>query len=270
MSEQDGEPEPSAEGEGASSPDEERPKTWATDDGDTVAVNLSDEVAGFLDAQVADDPDRDRADVLHDLAVAHRSLAEGDAPTATELSERLEAQRAEYVELVEDVRERVVEVAREADGGTDDALVERVETLEADLQRLADRVEGGFENYEAILTEVTEAVNDLGDRADTLASTVVSLRETTLADETASETDLDRLRRRANRAGVSTGDCDNCGNPVDVALLTTAECPHCEHRLVDVRDDGGLFGSPTLVTVDPPALSGDGDATNGEDGGDGT
>jgi len=233
----------------------------STDGGESVTVQVPDDLGSWLDDQVADDPDRDRGDVLRDLAAAYREVdaSEGDAvPEAVD--ERLEAQRGEYVELVEDVRERVVEVAREMDDlapadhdHPDLPDGDRVEALAADLADLESTVDAGFENYETVLEELTEAVDELSERMDTLAARVV--------DGGGREAIRD-LRRTANEAGVRTATCEDCGGSVDVGLLTDPECPHCRSRFVDVDADSGLLGSPTLLVGSPPALAGPEEGTD--------
>lgn len=242
------------------------------DGGETVTVQLPDRLGDWLDEQVADSPDRDRADVLRDLAAAYRELDTTDRQAVTD---RLDAQREEYVDLVEDVRERVVALRREvddlapADRGPADHdhdhdlaavapdLPDRLERIETDLADLEARVDGGFENYETILRELNGTVEDLADRLDTLAAAVV--------DDDEPDAALARLKRAANQLGVREAACEDCGASLDVSLLTAPECPHCRSEFVDVADDGGLFGSHTLVVEAPPAL--DGDATP-ESGGD--
>lgn len=227
----------------------------STDGGESVTVQLPDDLGAWLDDQVADDPDRDRDDVLRDLAAAYREVEVGDAdgPVPGAVHDRLDAQREEYVDLVEDVRERVVEVAREmddlapADHDHPDLRDDRVEEVAADLADLESTVDAGFENYETVLEELTEAVDELSERMDTLAARVV---------DGGGREALRDLRQAANEAGVRTATCEDCGGSVDVGLLTGPECPHCRSRFVDVDADSGLLGSPTLLVGSPPALAG--------------
>jgi predicted Zn-ribbon and HTH transcriptional regulator len=246
----------------------------AASGGDPVTVTLPDDVGEWLDEQVAD-ADRDRADVLRDLAVAYREIEiETDDGVVDDVDRHLAAQREEYVELVEDVRERVVDLRRELDALADrdhdrdhdhghDEVADRtaVEDLAEKMQQLERRTEAGFENYEAVLEEVTDAVDRLGDRFDGLATTVVELRERSRHDDR--DDNLPGLKRRANEAGVREATCGACGATLSVGLLTAAECPHCRSRFADVEDGGRLIGSATLVVDDPPALD-----TSRETGGD--
>lgn len=251
---------PESDPDAASGPSDD--PTVSTDGGESVSVQLPDDLGSWLDDQVADDPDRDRGDVLRDLAAAYREIDDGTA--VTDLADRLETQRAEYVDLVEDVRERVVDLAREHDDlaavdhdHPDLADADDLDALATDLADLETTVEDGFDNYETVLEELTDAVDELSRRLDTLAARVVQ------DDDRGTDT-LERLRHGANQAGVRTATCDDCGGSVDLGLLTDPVCPHCQARFVDLDTDSGLLGSPTLQVGSPPALAG----TEGGDPGD--
>lgn len=210
-----------------------------------------------------------RDDVCRRLVTAAHSVAtDGDLEPAdrddiVELEGKLETHREEFSELLEDVRDRVIQVKREADGKapadhahpelpTDDDL----EALRADLEGLETTVENGFDNFETILDELLGRTDDLGDRSTLLARAVVDLREqrTAIAERERSRAAADDLKLAANRLGIDAAVCEDCGSNVDVALLTEPECPHCASGFADVAEKSSLFGSPRLVTGDPPAL----------------
>jgi len=199
-------------------------------------------------------------------------LDELDADVET-LADRVAAVEADLDEKIDDVRERVVQIKRETDGKAPrdhghPALEERVaeaasaaETAEATADGLADRLDRGFENYEEILEYLTDATDDIDEKADTLAGAVVDLRAE-LQRVAAAEHDrqaVDDLRTAANRHGERTASCADCDATVDIGLLARARCPHCEAAFVDFDPSTGFFSSATLRTGDRPAL------TDGED-----
>lgn len=185
---------------------------------------------------------------------------------------------AEMHELVEDVRQRVLQVKREADAKADadhghpelerrvEETADATEELSEEVSRLADRVEDtatrlddGFENYEEVLDYLTETTDDVDAKTQTLARALVDVREAVEALSRSDDDDIDELAREANRVGVEVADCEECGSPVRVGLLREARCPHCGARFTGVRRSSRrFFGSHTLVAgEDRPALEGD-------------
>jgi rubrerythrin len=198
----------------------------------------------------------------------------GDDPAASaerldDLANRVAALEDDLDAKIEDVRERVIQVKREADAKAPRdhehpdleeraaAATRATEDVDARIDDLADRLDRGFENYEEILEYLTDATDDLDRKVDRLAAAVVDAR-TDLERVTAAEHDrraLDDLRTAANRHGERTAVCADCGASVDLALLARPRCPHCEATYVDFEPSTGFFSSATLVTGDRPALT---------------
>ncbi len=246
----------------------------------TVSVTLSPDLREWLDEQ-ADAQDTDRATVLRRVLAAHSEVAAGDGDveevvSRDEVDDRLEDQRTEFMDLVEDVRKRVIQVKRETDGKAplDDheSLAETLETVEGEVADLDETVDDlsaaveaveadlddGFENFEDVLEYLTDRAEVLGDRLDTLARAVVDARDELrrLGADAAARAEADRLKIAANQHGITSAVCEGCDTSVDVALLTEAECPHCATALDGVEPKDSFFGSNTLTTGEPPALAG--------------
>ena len=251
---------------------------------------LGDDLDGWLDAR-ADDLGLDRERLLtrlvaaQRLALAETGSTEGDEllPTVAALESRIASLEDEVDEKIADVRERVVQVKRETDAKAPadhghaaladrlDGLAEEIGTLHDDHGALAASherlredhddlrgdVDAGFENYELILDDLDSDTGDLAEKADTLAQVALRLRQrvATLEGESAIRTAVADLQREANRAGVSSANCADCGSSVHVGLLGAPTCPHCEATFDDVEPARGFFGSATLTTGDRPALT---------------
>ena len=215
--------------------------------------------------------DESRDDVCRHLVTAAHAVATSDEIEPTDLEDvaavqaQLDAQREEFVDLLEDVRSRVIQVKRETDGKApldhdhseyaDDAAVE---TLREEVDALESTVDGGFENFEDILDHLLEESAALEERSTLLAKAVVDLREQrdALAERERCREAVEQLKLAANRLGIRTAVCDACDGDVDIALLTEPECPHCATTITDVAEKRSFFGSHTLVTGEPPALEG--------------
>ncbi|MFC7238434.1 hypothetical protein ACFQS4_09410 [Saliphagus sp. GCM10025317] len=203
------------------------------------------------------------------------------------LRSALEEQRTEFIDHVEDVRERVVQVKQEADGKAPEehdhdeyadrsaveALDEDLETvaerlsafedridalssLEADLEALSEAVDSGFENFEDVLEHVLETTDELERRSTTLATAVLDLREQrdALAARERRRSEAERLQRAASRLGIQTATCAACSTAVSMGLLTEPTCPYCGTQFADVSKKRSFLGSHTLETGEPPAL----------------
>jgi len=270
-----------------------------TSDG-VEGATLEGPAAAWL-AERADELGLDEAAFLKRVVAAYRSVEENDLEadlaTSGEYADRLDdlAERvddvesqadeteiriadaeADFDEQLQDVRERVVQVKREADGKADadhdhpdvsedvaDALAaaeradELVGALEADVADLDERVDAGFENFEEVLAFLRDETDELSGKVTTLATAVVSMREAvrTVGAAEARRARTDALKRTANVAGVEEADCGDCGQSVTVALLTAPECPFCGAPFEDVASGSGWFSSNTLETGSTPALT---------------
>lgn len=244
---------------------------------ETISVTLSMDVVDWLDEQ-AETAGTDREDVLQELVSAYHSVAGSNGDVDTELTpvasssdvdRQLEEQREEYMELLEDVRERVIQVKRETDAKApadhDHPELESVERLESDLEELRTTVEGleadlenGFENYEDVLRYLKDVTEESRQYLDTLATALLDVRSATerVAAESAARVEADRLKSTANKHGFRLASCEECDASVDLSLLSKAECPHCSATFVDVDPKDGFFGDNTLVTGSTPALEG--------------
>jgi chromosome segregation ATPase len=247
---------------------------------------IPEATALWLDERAAD-LGLSREEFVRRLVAAYHAVAERDEPpAAAEDVDALEEEVAdldrELDEKIRDVRQRVIQVKQETDGKAPEghdhpdlrekavAAATRAERVERDIaevasdvealdDRLADveaRVDAGFENYEEVLEYLTETTDDLSGKLDTLARAVVEMRTAarTLAGRAEARAAVDELKAEANRLGVRSAACGECDESVDVALLTEPACPACASTFSDVEPKQRLFGSPTLVVGDLPAL----------------
>ncbi|MFB6140179.1 MAG: hypothetical protein ABEJ26_07065 [Halosimplex sp.] len=262
------------------------------DDGDVTGALGSD---ADVEPQVRDVV----AERLPDIAdaVAER-LDDGDANDVEErLSTELDRVETDFDEKIRDVRERVVQVKREADAKADadhthpefdelatlstavddlesalDALEsrvgdtdERIGSVEDDVASLDDRIADADDR----LTDVEAAVDrldEIEDRLRTVAWVVSDLREAEQAQAGGSEA-IDRLKATAAELDVDRAVCGNCSQAVDIALLSEPRCPHCDATVSDVQLPGGLFGKPKL-TVARQLEAGDEERSNVPDAAD--
>jgi rubrerythrin len=170
--------------------------------------------------------------------------------------DRLEADLGEEHEARVAVAADLTELTQQVDAVADRAA-DRHESLES-------RLDTELENLETILEHLLDTTDAL--EAD-LAS--VSEEMEAVGRRRAERERLTRLRRIARQLGVRSAVCEHCGTSVDVGLLQTTDCPHCDRRFVDVDPATGWFGlgSDTLVTardgrIDEPGQGSPGEGAN--------
>lgn len=244
--------------------------------------SLPTELDRWLDDRAAE-TGREREEVLARAVATHRVLTDAEDATDVppleqqlgELADRVDELDADTDERIEDVRDRVVQVMQvarsraeaEHDHPEIEDRIDEVERAEADeiadlrraLAALDRKVDGGFDNYEAVLDSLADRADDAERKLDTLASAVVDLRKrvTELEAADARREAVEELQADANRRNVGTADCEHCSKRVHIGLLSDPRCPHCGESFVGVEPGSRFLGSATLVTGDQPALTGE-------------
>jgi predicted Zn-ribbon and HTH transcriptional regulator len=196
-----------------------------------------------------------------------------------ELRETVETLEADIDEMIADVRDRVIQVKREADAkapadhtheefvGRLQALQQEIQAVSEEVEAVAGRLEGGFENFEEILEFLVDRADDQAADIETLGGAVVALRET-LEQVSAREqarARADHLKKKGAKRGVRTAKCEDCGSKVDLGLLAEATCPTCDATFHDLDPDPGFFGRSVLETGTRPALEAPSDVPSADE-----
>jgi len=183
-----------------------------------------------------------------------------------QLAERFDALEADFQTKIEDVRERVVQVKREADAKAPadhsheefdriDALSQEIEEMKAELAALRDDVADSLETEDERVADIGEQVSDIDDRLDdvedklTRVAWVVSDLRDDQGGRDQNQKAVDRLKRAAAQENISTARCSNCDEQVKIGLLTDPQCPHCNTTVSDVRPEGGIIRSKARLVA---------------------
>jgi len=232
---------------------------------------------------LADDADEDNAleTTLSELEARIEALETDPAPDA----DRIEALETELDEHVQDLRSRIVDVAKEARSrapaehsheelddrlaaveddlaGLDDyeATTEELRTsteeLKSEVETLDDVVESRLGATEDELGSVSESLETLETKADRLAGAVVDLRRRLKRVEShvTHQTALAELLETAAREEIEKARCDNCNETVQLGLLVEPACPHCRSAFDGIEPGSMFFKSAWLTIADRPAL----------------
>jgi len=232
-----------------------------------AALNVEEAISEQLDAAV-DETVRDR---LPDITDAVESRIDG----------RLNEVEDGFQAKITDVRERVVQLKRELDGKAPadheafDAVAEldeRVESLNRELVTVRDEVEDDVADTAAQLDDVVSRLDRLDERFDdvegrlddteeklTRVAWVVSDLRDSEGGRDAHQKAVDRIKRAAAQEGISSASCQNCGESVEIALLTDPQCPHCNSTVSDVRPEGGIIRKKASLVTAAQLEAGPGD-----------
>jgi len=216
------------------------------------AVLSEDEIATAVDEQLdqrIESTVRETADEL----VTDR-VNEARSGVQRQLGDRIDTVGDDLQSKIEDVRERVIQVKREADSKASDdhthdelndiaALEDQIEALEAELVELRTGFEEGNERVDGL----DDRLGEVEERLQTVAWVVSDLRE---AHESGNGLEaVERIKRAAAKADIERAKCENCGEKTTLSLLTDPECPHCRTTVTNVEADPGWFRSPKLRTA---------------------
>lgn len=183
-----------------------------------------------------------------------------------QLADRFDALEADFQTKIEDVRERVVQVKREADAKAPadhshkefdriDALSQEIDAMEAELAALRGDLTESLETQDERVADIGGQVSDIDDRLDdvedklTRVAWVVSDLREDQGGRDQNQKAVDRLKRAAAQENISTARCSNCDEQVEIGLLTEPQCPHCNTTVSDVRPEGGIIRSKARLVA---------------------
>jgi chromosome segregation ATPase len=234
---------------------------------DVVAERVAEDLREEGDDLVSEEL---REEIATEIEARVRGEFDPDA-----LEGRVDDLEADYREKLQDVRERVIQVKRDTDRKahaehTHDDLDERIENTSAAVEGVDRRVQRHDDRLSEVETDVdaveselaaleerlddadvegtSEGLEDAREKLQTVAYVVRDLREQ-LQDHGA-ET-VEKIKQQAASADITRAACENCGNGVEIGLLTQPSCPHCEATLDGVEKSKRMFGlgNPTLTVA---------------------
>jgi predicted Zn-ribbon and HTH transcriptional regulator len=213
---------------------------------------------------------------VHDvLGGAQGETAGADFGTDATVPTDDDAPTAEDIEAVRECLDRLeadLDDEPDARGRTDADLAELIQRVDAVDERvrirqdaLESRLDAELDNLETILDYFLDTTDALEADVESIAEDVDAARQGRAERER-----LGTLKRTASQLDVRSAACGHCGSSVDIGLLPTADCPHCDRQFVDIDPATGWFGlgTDTLVTArDSTDRPGDDSAGGRPDGG---
>jgi hypothetical protein len=164
------------------------------------------------------------------------------------LSDRLVVLSAEL-----DAVEAEVEAVEDDLTDLDDAVAthdDDLDTLGARLRDLRAAINEDHDHVAEVLTYLVDRTEAFDERLGRLEGLTREAR----AERAAMRAEQDRLielTTKADELGVQEARCAACGDSVDLTLLQSPQCPHCEVPYGGIDEGEGWFTSPTLTAGDP-------------------
>jgi len=185
-------------------------------------------------------------------------ISEATSSVQRQLTNRIDTVEAEFDGKISDVRERVIQVKKEADRKAPadhsheeleelETLAAQLEEMRADLDDLRAEFDEHVPEHEQTLADLDTRLETLQERMQTVAWVVSDLRDA--YESTGGLETVERIKRAAAKENIEHAKCENCGDSVAIALLTDPTCPHCDATVSNVEPSSGWFGSPKLLTA---------------------
>lgn len=225
-------------------------------DGEELAAAVESELDEKL-ATALDERFDERIESALDEMLTSR-LSEANSSVQRQLTDRIEAVESEFDEKITDVRERVIQVKKEADAKAPKdhtheelaelrTLTDRLDELESELEELRGEFDEFVPDTSETIEDVSSRIERMEERLQTVAWVVSDLREA--QESTGGLETVERIKRAAAKADIQRANCENCGESVLVSLLTDPKCPHCDATVSNVEPAGGWFSKPKLLTA---------------------
>lgn len=180
-------------------------------------------------------------------------LAEMTAGRLTDVEETLDELAGEVEEVRESVDRKHESVAERADELEEELEQEREtraseqQMLAGEQDRIGSRLDSEFENLETILTYLVSRTDEL----EAGVSDIDSRQEEALTRLRRERDALNSIKREAADANVQSGECESCGETIDIGMLSQPYCPACEKMLTGVEEEQKwLFFSDIVVTTE--------------------
>lgn len=219
---------------------------------DRIEATVSSLLADSLEDRISQEVE----ETLDEAVTAQ--ISEATNAVQTQLGNRIDAVESEYKENLQDVRQRVIQVKKDTDkkapaDHTHEELREvaelgaTVSDLEEDLATLRTEYDETVPDHEERLADIESRLEEVDQRLQTVAWVVSDLRE---AHESGGGLEaVDRIKRAAAKADIERANCENCGEGVQLSLLTEPECPHCSATVSNVEPSSGWFSKPKLLVA---------------------
>jgi DNA repair exonuclease SbcCD ATPase subunit len=110
-------------------------------------------------------------------------------------------------------------------------------------------IEEEFDGIESVFERLFEDIEDIEAELETLRSSYGDDMHA-LQQQNRRQKRLAELKKRAATIGVTKASCENCDETVNIGLLETPRCPHCEQSCTELSKGSSWnpFSSPVLHT----------------------
>lgn len=181
-------------------------------------------------------------DLQRELERLESKLGETDA----QLDEAIQEIRSQMELLLDRLEALESQAEEERVGERFEAVREELTALDSRQTAIENQLDKSFEHLEVILEHMITQIDGIESRVDPVDDL---LRDHQVR---AAERDLlERLKRTADRRGITTATCDQCRESINLSLLERPVCHNCSapfDKLTERRRFAGLLNSAILET----------------------
>lgn len=128
-------------------------------------------------------------------------------------------------------------------------LEETVREMRSEYDAFEANVDAEFDGIESVFERLFDDIDDIEAEFEELRSSYGEDMHA-LRQQNRRQQRLAELKKRAANIGVTKASCENCDETINIGLLETPRCPHCEQSCVELSKGSGWnpFSSPVLHT----------------------
>lgn len=173
-----------------------------------------------------------------------------------DIADRLTELESEHESDIEDIRQRVVQIARMVnDSGKQqqEEILDELDDIESDLSDVQNSVSQNDDMIDDLgykLDRMRKKNEELERKLDRLAESHLELKddvEKKLSDISDTERRMERLRETAQRKKIMRARCENCSGTVLIPYLNECKCSNCGKDISEIQN---RFLRPPLILTE--------------------
>jgi len=216
-------------------------------------MSLSDRIEHVFKTELFEEELGDFSSDIEQL----KDRADSSQKRVEDIDDRVYKLESKHESDIEDIRQRVLQVARMINDSEDqqrEETLNQLEDIESKLSEVQDDISENSETIDSLGCEVDsikEKTKEFEKKLNKLAKCHLDLKqkvERRLYTMSDSEERMRRLRDMAQRKEIIRARCEDCKGTVLIPYLNECECSNCGSNISEIRNR--FFRSPLILTED--------------------